>query len=110
MKAKNLYRSPGRYTIQWIEFRAVKGIVTAHDKKQLLDVPQHPGARQTRVFRWFRTRELCLKFIERVKSMRLDKHYEVRMFTDRQFALARTGSNGAVIPFTKKQEAEMLVV
>ena len=90
------------YNFFWAEFFPSYGIVTQHDRKQFGDIYCWGRAKTYR--KPFGDKEAALDYI-RTFSKKLDKPYTVRLFTDKQFCLAKE-TDGYAIPYTKKQYAE----
>lgn len=99
------------YRIMWVEFRAQNGIVTQADKRLLARYGMdYRGQRGCKAFRyWAGDMEKLKQHIASIKQERLSKAYEVRFFTDKQYALAKE-ETGYEIPFTTKQEKEMFII
>lgn len=102
------------YKIYWIEFRAVKGIVTLKDEK-ILNSSRFTNGRNRRNFpKHFASKADAEKYLtEKAETFkRLSKPYEVRLCTDKQFGLGNVDftNNIVNIAFTKKQESEMFVI
>lgn len=92
------------YKIFWVEVRANKGIVTKHDKALMGDLMINPN-RATKYYLHFPSRDKALAWIKRDWS-KLDKQYECRLCTDKQYGLMVDG----VIPFTAKQNNEVYYI
>ena len=95
------------YKLYWIELRPIKGIATLADRKRL-------GVRWNRslnnnMYSHFVNRESAERCLESLKSVKLGKAYEARLFTDKQFGMAEA-ANEYAIPFTKMQNANMVVI
>ena len=100
---KEIHLSP--YKIYWAEFTPVKGrYVTKHDNKAISGSSLYLFPRSKNVRRWFGSKERALEFINTFNK-KLDKQYMVRLFTDKQFGMAKQ-ETGYAIPYTKKQLAE----
>lgn|GEM_PF-3457708 len=88
------------YKVIWAELFPSYGVVTKHDRKAFGETLRNYESPKT--FRkWFGTKDAALKFINEFDK-KLDKTYTVRLFTDKQFSLAKR-ENGYAIPYTKKQ-------
>lgn len=95
------------YKIYWAEFTPTTGkIVTKHDMKRL--DPCAIGFRLTSLRRHFPSKQKALDFLSGFDK-KLDKRYAVRLFSDKQFSLAKE-SEGYAIPYTKKQLNEVYYV
>ena len=93
------------YKITWIEIRPINGVVTLHDSRtfgEITPIKRKPGEA---LYRWFVSKQEALSFISNW-TKKLDKTYEVRLFTDKQFGM-RKESDGYKVPFTSKQLAEV---
>lgn len=97
MKAIN---NPSVYKVIWAEFFPAYGIVTKHDRRQFGEVVCHGRLKTYR--KHFADKAAALDYILTF-SKKLDKAYTIRLFTDKQFSIAKDG----VIPYTKKQYAEI---
>ena len=89
------------YKIYWAEFTPMTGkVVTKHDRKQFGEILcNYIGAKTYR--KHFPNKEAALDYIKTFDK-KLDKKYMVRLFTDKQFSMAKQ-ENGYAIPYTKKQ-------
>lgn len=81
-------------------------VVTKHDQK-LID-PCAMGWRKASLRRHFPSKEKAIDFLTTFNK-KLNKRYKVRLFTDRQFGMAKE-SEGYAIPYTKKQQEEVYYV
>ena len=104
METKNINLNP--YKIVWLEFRPVKGCVTKHDQK-LFDNYFFERKLQ-KLYKWFTSEKQAKDYIDKDFS-KLDKPYECRMLTDKQYSLALE-SEDYKIHFTEKQESEMVLI
>jgi len=97
------------YKVTWVEFRATKGIVTKHDKR----VMHVQGCTKHRFYKFFGSKQNAVDFLNDDLTKRdfakLDKSYECRILTDKQYSLAKE-ENGYKIEFTEHQENEMIVI
>ena len=94
-----------RYVVTWAEFFPTAGIVTKHDSKQ---IDGHFGANwgSTKTYRkHFANKHRAIEWITAFNKP-LDKTYKVRLFTDKQFSMAKF-ENGYKIPYTRKQWEEV---
>lgn len=96
-----------KYIVTWAEITPNKGIVTKHDRKAFGDILLL-GV-ETKHFKHFADKESAKNWIKNFNK-KLDKNYTVRLFTDAQFALAKTIGGETTIPFTKKQMEEVFVL
>ena len=95
------------YKIYWAEFTPTTGrVVTQHDQKALGAIQVWRGQKNYR--RHFASKEKALEFVNKFDK-KLDKRYQVRLFTDKQFGMAKQ-ENGYAIPYTKKQLAEVYYI
>ena len=95
------------YKIMWAEFTPTTGrVVTKHDQKVLGAITAL--RRQKYYRRHFASKQQALEFINTFSS-KLNKRYMVRLFTDKQFGMAKQ-KDGYAIPYTKKQLAEVYYV
>ena len=96
------------YKIYWAEFTPMSGrVVTKHDRKCFGEILC--GYTSTRNYRkHFPSKEEAIEYLKTFDK-KLDKKYMVRLFTDKQFALAKQ-ENGYAIPYTKKQLNEVYYV
>ena len=105
--ANNTEFSP--YKIYWAEFTPVKGqFVTKHDNKIISGSSLYLFPRSKRIRRHFASKEKALEFITNIDK-KLDKQYMVRLFTDKQFGMAKA-ENDYAIPYTKKQLDEVYYI
>ena len=86
---KNFTLSP--YKITWVEFRAVKGIVTKKDAKILRKYTMlgNNFRNGDRIHEHFASKDMALAYIDcKCEDFKkLSKHYEVRICTYKQFSL-----------------------
>lgn len=96
------------YKIYWAEFTPTTGkVVTKHDRKQFGEVLcNYTGAKTYR--KHFPNKEAALDYVKNFDK-KLDKKYMVRLFTDKQFSMAKQ-ENGYAIPYTQKQLDEVYYV
>ena len=100
------------YKITWVEFRPTKGVATKHDCRLLAKRGKFTNGRATYSVsfeEWFPTREDALKHISCIDPNKLDKNYECRLFTDKQFGM-RKESEKYKIHFTTKQEKNVIFI
>lgn len=90
------------YKVIWAEFFPAYGIVTKHDRKQFGDI-LCLGRKKT-YRKHFANKSAAYEYICTFNK-KLDKPYIVRLFTDKQFSLAKE-ADGYAIPYTNKQYAE----
>lgn len=99
------------YKVMWVEFRAVKGIVTKKDAKILR---KNAITRQwscgDRIQEHFGNKEAALEYLRTKDFSKLSKHYEVRLCTDKQFGMGSMENRSNIINFTDKQNAEMYII
>lgn len=93
------------YRIYWAEFFPRYGVVTKHDRKQIDGICGIIGTSPKTYRKHFSSKEKAIAFLTSF-SKALDKPYTVRLFTDRQFALAKE-SDGYCIHYTRKQWEEI---
>ena len=107
METKNINLNP--YKIVWLEFRPIKGIVTKHDKK-IMGVY---SSFKDRFYKFSASKEKAMEFLNdnlmKIDFSKLDKPYECRIFTDKQYSNALE-SEDYKIHFTAKQESEMILI
>ena len=96
------------YTIYWAEFTPVTGrVVTKHDRKQLGEIC-NIGTKTKYYRKHFPSKEDAIRFLKSFDK-KLDKRYMVRLFTDKQFGMAKE-EDGYAIPYTSKQREEVYYV
>lgn len=99
------------YKVMWVEFRAVKGIVTKKDAKILCKYPSEWKWRNgDRIQEHFGSKEAALEYLRTKDFSKLGKHYEVRICTDKQFSMGHMENRSNIIKFTTKQNAEMYII
>ena len=96
------------YKITWIELRSTDGVASIADKNKLKNLWSISNDK-TSLLKHFGCKENAIAEIERIKKISLRKQYEVRLFTDKQFGMAKC-DNGYKIPFTKKQNEDMFII
>lgn len=103
MKAQRIITfSP--YKITWIEIRPMTGrTVTAADARKMRNVCVH---RNGFGYAHFPNKKSALEWLH--TERKLSKKYEARLFTDKQFGMAKE-ENGYAIPFTTKQYNEVFI-
>lgn len=101
---------PSPYKIYWAEFTPVTGkFITKKDIATIQGyADRYIGRYNTYYRKYFGSKEHALKFIKNF-SKKLDKQYMVRLFTDKQFSMAKQ-ETGYAIPYTKKQMEEVYYV
>lgn len=108
MKTSNVTISA--YKIYWAEFTPVKGKYIT--KKDIATIEgytdRYIGRYNTNYRKHFPSKEHALEFINNF-DRKLSKRYMVRLFTDKQFGMAKQENNYA-IPYTKKQLEEVYYV
>ncbi|MCQ2137859.1 MAG: hypothetical protein MJY60_04055 [Bacteroidales bacterium] len=97
------------YQITWIEFIPTTGCVTKHDRKIFGDVLLL-GNRTPTYFRHFPCKQAAKSFLGKLEGIALDKHYECRLFTDKQFSLAKNEGRRTIINYTQKQLDEAVII
>lgn len=88
------------YKIYWVELVPSKGIVTKHDRRLFGDILLR--GTEKKHYKHFMNKQRALDWLANFDATRLDKSYSCRLFTDKQFAMAKAEDNFA-IPFTSKQ-------
>lgn len=98
------------YKVSWIEFKAIKGIVTQRDAKVLRKYNTFPkGVKFGKtIYEWFADKESAQEYLKTRDFSKLSKKYEARIFTDKQFSM--TTCPTYEVKFTSKQEKEMIVI
>lgn len=96
------------YKITWIEFRAVKGIVTKHDQKVIDKIPFNGKSRKC-LYKHFPDKKSAENFLLQFDASKLNKSYECRIFSDKQFGM-RSRENGYSVPFTTLQNQKMILI
>lgn len=92
------------YQITWIEIRPTSGRkVTLSDAKKMGRVSIH---RNGYGYTHFANKERALAWLEEQSNKHYSKGYEARIFSDKQFGMAKE-SNGYAIPFTSQQLANV---
>ena len=99
---KSIKLSP--YKVYWVELVPSKGIVTKHDRRLFGDT--YPRSTEKRHRKHFSSKQDALNWLANFDATRLDKSYSCRLFTDKQFGLAKA-ENDFAIPFTSKQLKEV---
>ena len=96
------------YKIYWAEFTPMTGrVVTKHDRKQFGEISTDYKSPKT-YRKHFPNKEKAMEYIKTFNK-KLDKKYIVRLFTDKQFAMAKQ-EYGYAIPYTTKQLKEIYYV
>lgn len=101
------------YRVYWVEFRAIKGIVTKRDEKILRKFAINSLWRSAKcIYEHFGSKDAALDYLRTKDFSKLSKNYEVRVFTDKQFSMGKYDMDKKrhIIPFTSKQEKEMFVI
>ena len=108
MKQNNVNFSA--YKIYWAEFTPVTGrYITKKDIAAIRGVNDRYIGRYNKYYRHhFPSKDAAIKFIDTFDK-KLSKRYMVRLFTDKQFSMAKA-ENGYAIPYTKKQMEEVYYV
>lgn len=88
------------YRITWAEFFPAYGVVTKHDRKQFGEILTDYKSPKT-YRRHFPSKAKAVEYLTNFNK-RLDKMYTVRLFSDRQFSLAKQSENYR-IHYTRKQ-------
>ena len=101
-RMENIKLSP--YKIYWVELVPNKGVVTKHDRR--LFGEYCPMGKESKHYKHFSTKCIALDWLANFDATRLDKSYTCRLFTDKQFGLAKAEDNFA-IPFTSKQRKDV---
>ena len=92
------------YKIYWVELVPSKGIVTKHDRRLFGDVLLR--GTEKKHYKHFMNKQRALDWLANFDATRLGKSYACRLFTDKQFGMAKAENNFA-IPFTRKQLKEV---
>lgn len=96
-----------KYKVWWAEFKPTTGRYVAKRDQYTLGAITY--TRRLKTFRkHFGSKEVAVKYLTSFDKY-LDKHYEVRLFTDAQFAAAKE-ETGYAIPYTKKQLNEVYYI
>lgn len=95
------------YQITWVEFRATTGIATKADCLKI-NVTDNRGLNKRAFYRHFPSKEQAIDFLTSFNK-KLDKCYECRLFTDKQFGM-RKEEEGYRIPFTENQLNEVYFI
>lgn len=98
------------YKIYWAEFTPVTGkFVTKKDIATIQGYSDMYIGRYNKYYRkHFASRDKAIEFITNFNK-KLTKRYMVRLFTDKQFGMAKE-ENGYAIPYTKKQLNEVYYI
>lgn len=98
------------YKIYWAEFTPVTGkYVTKKDIAAIQGYSDRYMGRYNKNYRrHFPDKERAIEFINSFDK-KLSKRYMVRLFTDKQFSMAKR-ENDYAIPYTKKQLAEVYYI
>lgn len=97
-----------KYNTIWVEFRATKGVATKADQKKMGLVSPYVGWKAA--YRYYPSKEAAQKHIAEMASKGLGKNYICTMFTDRQFADAKTVKNDCIVKFTAKQKEARVII
>lgn len=98
------------YKIYWAEFTPVIGkYITKNDIAIIQGyTDRYIGRYNTNYRKHFASKEQAQEFINNFDK-KLSKRYKVRLFTDKQFGMAKP-ENGYAIPYTKKQLEEVYYI
>lgn len=96
------------YNTIWVEFRAVKGIATKADQKEMVLISPYVGWKAA--YRYYPSKEAAQKHIAEMASKGLGKNYICTIFTERQLADAKPMGNEFSINFTSKQISERITI
>lgn len=99
---KSIKLSP--YKVYWVELIPSKGIVTKHDRRIFGEYCL--TGKESKHYKHFPSKQDALNWLANFDAARLDKSYSCRLFTDKQFGLAKA-ENDFAIPFTSKQLKEV---
>lgn len=103
-------RNLSAYKICWAEFTPITGKYIS--KKDITAIEGHIdryiGSHNTNYRKHFASKERALEFINNFNK-KLSKPYMVRLFTDKQFGMAKQ-ETGYAIPYTKKQLEEVYYI
>ena len=109
MATNNIRKSS--YKTYWVEFRAIKGIVTKKDEKILHKYDLiNKWKNGDRIHEPFASKEAALDYLREKDFSKLGKQYEVRICCDKQFSQAHSECGVTYITFTKQQEEEMFII
>lgn len=98
------------YQVYWAEFTPVSGkYVTKQDIAKIKGYSDKNIGRYNKNYRHhFANKEKAVEFLTNFNK-KLTKRYMVRLFSDKQFSLAKQ-ENGYAIPYTKKQLNEVYYI
>lgn len=110
--AQNSIENFSSYKFFWAELKATKGILTVHDAMAIGMLISRVNGRG---YIFCKDKDSLISQIKSIDSRRLDKQYEVRIFTDAQLGRCPRLSNvpkngGHGVNFTAKQNAEMFII
>lgn len=95
------------YVITWAEVYSQNGVITKSDANKLGGGYREGGNKY--LYLHFPNKAAAYGWIDRMQNTNLDKTYEVRFFTDKQFGL-RKESDGYRVPFTKMQRENVFYI
>jgi len=96
------------YKIYWAEFTPMTGLYVTKKDIAALGEKFYCGIHNKTYRKHFVSKEKAIAFITNFNG-KLSKRYMVRLFTDKQFGMAKQ-ENGYAIPYTKKQLAEVYYI
>lgn len=108
MATSNITHSP--YKLYWIEFSPTTGrFVPQKDIATIKGYSDRFIGRYNRFYRRpFNSKKSALEYIKNFNK-KLSKRYMIRLFTDKQYEMAKQ-EDGYAIPYTKKQLKEVYFV
>jgi hypothetical protein len=96
------------YTITWIEVRAKKGNVIKKDAVKLFGRYTNDYGKSCS-YKHFPNKTLAQAWLNCTKSIKLEKIYDCRLFSDKQFGMCEERF-GYAVPFTHKQYKEVTTI
>lgn len=96
------------YRVAWIEFRAIKGIVTKHDEKVINKISSR-GKSTKCLYKHFPDKKSAEKFLRELDCSKLNKSYECRILSDKQFGMWSL-ENGYLANFTNMQNNKVVII
>lgn len=96
-----------KYIITWVEVYSPDGIITKSDERKLGGYRETPSNKY--MYLPFPNKAAAYGYIDRMQNAGLDKTYECRLLSDRQFEL-RDKNNEYKVPFTTKQQESVFFI